>query len=240
MTEIGPGQRPAPKHPVADVAAFIRANLRLATAPSIPEIRLYTAHPGSGLRRFLEEGPDAPPPYWAYHWAGGAVLARHILDRPQTVAGLRVLDLGAGSGVVGIVAAKAGAAAVMAVDTDPNAAVAIGINAAANGVAISTICGDLTAGPPPAVDLIAVGDLFYERALAVQVEKFLDRCLDAGIAVLVGDPGREHLPRPRLRLVAEYPVRDFGGGSMTTEPSAVFSFEPRCADVPVGALPLPC
>ncbi|WP_292247577.1 methyltransferase, partial [Mesorhizobium sp.] len=70
--------------------------------------------------------------YWAYAWAGGTVLARYILDRPQTVAGRRVLDLGAGSGLVGIAAAKAGARAVIAAEIDRNGIVALGLNAAAN------------------------------------------------------------------------------------------------------------
>ncbi len=75
---------------------------------SLPEIRLHTAHEATGLWRLgrLAAGDaDPPPPYWAFPWAGGLALARHILDRPQTVAGRRVLDLGAGSGLVAIAAA---------------------------------------------------------------------------------------------------------------------------------------
>jgi len=96
-----------------------------------------------------------------------------------------------------------------------------------NGVEITAIGDDLTAGPPPPVNLVAVGDLFYERDLADRVTAFLDRCLAAGINVLIGDPGRAYLPRPRLRLLAEYRVSDFGevkGAAM--KPSAVFSLEP--------------
>jgi ribosomal protein L11 methylase PrmA len=68
---------------------------------------------------------------------GGLALARHIFDHPETVAGCRVLDLSAGSGIVGFAAAKAGAEAVVAADTDPYATAAIGLNAAANGVAVA-------------------------------------------------------------------------------------------------------
>jgi predicted nicotinamide N-methyase len=215
-----------------DPASFIRANMNLLPAPSVFEILLYAAHPASGLRRLF--GPSETeadrPPYWAYHWAGGAALARFILDRPETVSGLRVLDLGAGSGIVGIAAAKAGAMQVTAVDIDRNAVVAIGMNAAANGVAIAAIAEDITAGPPPAVDLILVGDLFYERSLAARVGAFLDRCLAAGIEILIGDPGRAYLPHAQLRLLARYPALDFGDGKgAATKLSAVFSFEPRSA-----------
>ena len=216
--------------------------MRIAPVPSLPEIRLYTPHPGSGLRRLIdprqsfdddddtaeadEDGPDPQPPYWAYAWAGGAVLARYILDHPQTVAGRRVFDLGAGSGLVGIAAAKAGASAVIAAEIDRNGVAAIGLNAAANGVEITIVDKDITTGPPPAVDLVLAGDVFYGHEVALRVIPFLDRCLAAGIEVLVGDPRRNDLPLSRLRLHAEYQVPDFGDAKgAPTKPSGVFSFE---------------
>src|SRR5207244_1431770 len=103
-----------------DPLSFIRDRLRLAPVPLLPEIRLYSAHPGSGLRRLAPakgEGAE-PPPYWAYHWAGGLALARYLLDRPLTAKGRRVLDLGAGSGIVGIAAAMSGASEVIAAEID--------------------------------------------------------------------------------------------------------------------------
>ena len=48
--------------------------------------------------------------------------------------GMRVLDLGCGSGILAIAAAKLGAARVLALDIDPNAVRAARENAAANGV----------------------------------------------------------------------------------------------------------
>ncbi|MER8523192.1 50S ribosomal protein L11 methyltransferase [Mesorhizobium sp. M0598] len=207
--------------------------MRIAPVPALPEIRLYTAHPGSGLRRLLEwnqhateeDGPEPEPPYWAYVWAGGAVLARYIFDRPETVAGRRVLDLGAGSGLVGIAAEKAGASAVIAAEIDHNAVAAIGLNAAANSVTINIVDKDITTGPPPRVDVVVAGDVFYGREVALRVIPFLDRCLVAGIKVLVGDPRRTDLPLSRLRLLAEYQVPDFGDAKGVTRPSGVFSFE---------------
>ncbi|HMN52989.1 MAG TPA: hypothetical protein PKC32_02220, partial [Sphingopyxis sp.] len=80
-----------------DTAAFIRANLPVLPVPGIAEIRLHKAVPSSRVGRLAADG-EAPPPYWAHHWAGGLALARHVLDHPESVAGRRVLDLGAGSG----------------------------------------------------------------------------------------------------------------------------------------------
>ena len=213
---------------LADPHSFIRDRLRIAAVPLIPEIRLYSAHPASGLWRLGASGQGAgPPPYWGYQWAGGVALARYILDRPEAVAGLSVLDLGAGSGLVGIAAAMSGASEVIAAEIDRNALAALELNAAEKGVALTLVGKDLTAGPPPNVDLVAVGDLFYEQALAERVTAFLDRCLAAGIKVLIGDPYRAHLPLARLRLLAEYATPDVGGSrDALTTPSAVFALEP--------------
>jgi predicted nicotinamide N-methyase len=168
---------------------------------------------------------DFDTPYWAYDWGGGLALARHVLNFPEIVAGCTVLDLGAGSGIVGIAAAKSGAKAVIAADIDPYAIAAISLNAAVNGVAISTFLGDLTAGPPPDVDIILVGDLFYDGDLARRVTAFLDRCLASNIEILVGDPWRSSLPTTRLQLRAQYPGPDFGEGSHCGQKqNAVFSF----------------
>ncbi|EJT05312.1 50S ribosomal protein L11 methyltransferase [Rhizobium sp. CCGE 510] len=199
--------------PHPDPAAFIQANLPISPVPAVPEILLHTAGPASGLWRLAGRGETDPPPYWAYPWAGGAVLARHLLDRPETVAGRRVLDLGAGSGLVAIAAVKAGAATVTAVDVDANAIAAIGLNAALNGVKIVAVAADIIEAPPPNTDLIVVGDLFYDPALAVRVMSFLQRCQAGGIEVLIGDPERAHLPQRQLKRIATHPVADFGGGT---------------------------
>jgi len=192
-----------------DPRAFIKANLRLLPASSVPEINLYTAHPGSGLSRLLARDNETPP-YWAYHWAGGTVLARYILDRPDTVTGRRVIDLGTGSGIVGIAAAKCGASHVSAVDVDPIAVVAATLNAQANDARMHVLCTDILDDPVPDADIVLVSDLFYADDLARRVLPFVQRCRDAGLDVLIGDPGRVPLPVAVLKRVAEYSVADFG------------------------------
>lgn len=200
--------------PQSDPAAFIQANLPISPVPSIPEILLHQAGPASGLWRLAGRGDTDPAPYWAYPWAGGAVLARHLLDRPEIAAGRRVLDLGAGSGLVAIAAAKAGAATVTAVDVDANAIAATGLNAAVNGVSIVAVTTDIIDEPPPEeTDLLVVGDLFYDSSLALRVMAFLRRCQSSGIDVLIGDPERAHLPQGQLKRIATHAVADFGAGT---------------------------
>ncbi len=201
---------------------LLSARLSLATPALLPELRLYRAGPASGLGR-LASGAGAP--FWAYPWAGGLALARYLLDHPETVAEKRVLDLGAGGGLGAIAAMKAGAREATAIDVDPDAIAAIALNAEANAVAVAALCGDPLDGPPLAVDLVLVGDLFYEASLAARATAFLDRCRLAGIGALVGDPWRAHLPRARLSLLAEYRLADFGDApDATATASAVFAF----------------
>ena len=196
--------------PAPEPRAFIRDNLVLAPVPGFPGIMLYTPHPGSRLRRLVGEDMAAHPPYWAYVWGGGAALVRHLETVPGLVAGQRVLDLGSGSGLVAIAAARAGAASILASELDPIGCAALALNAEANGVDLTIIEGNLLEGAPPDVDVVLVGDLFYEEGLAARTYGFLERCRQANIVVVIGDPFRRSLPVSRLVLAAEYEVPDFG------------------------------
>jgi ribosomal protein L11 methyltransferase len=63
-----------------------------------------------------------------------------------------LLDVGTGSGVLAIVAARLGFAPVLALDNDPLSVQAARENAAANGAALEVCRHDLRGGPLPAVD----------------------------------------------------------------------------------------
>jgi predicted nicotinamide N-methyase len=202
---------------ISDRKAFIRANTRLKPVPHVPEIVLHVADEAVPIWEKTEEELERiglPPPYWAFAWAGGQALARHVLDNPQLVSGKRVLDLAAGSGLVAIAAAMAGAAPVIAADIDAFTEPAIALNAEANDVYVEIVVQDLLeedlldrlAPDESRYDVILVGDLFYERDTAVRALAFLDRHAAAGARVLVGDPGRTYLPKERLTRLAEYSV----------------------------------
>lgn len=121
-----------------------------------------------------------------------------------------MLDLGSGSGLVAIAAAKAEARTVSAAEVNRHGQAAIGLNARLNGVAIKVIEAEVMAGPVPDAEMILAGDVFYAPDVAARSEAFLRRCVAAGRTVLVGDPGRVDLPLERLTLIAQYPVTDFG------------------------------
>jgi predicted nicotinamide N-methyase len=174
----------------------------------VPEIRLHQASEPIGVweRTELAAGrTNLDPPFWAFAWAGGQALARHLLDHPEAVKGRRVIDIASGSGLVAIAAARAGAATVTAYDIDPLAAAAIAVNAGANGEAVLPVCADVL-DEAPDVDVMLVADAFYERDLAERVMRFLERGHARGADVLAGDFGRAYLPRDRLRALAAYDV----------------------------------
>jgi len=197
---------------ISDRKTFIRTNTRLKPVPLVREISLYVAEESVPIWRKTEEELDAmglPPPYWAFAWAGGQALARYLLDNREAVAGKRVLDLAAGSGLVAIAAAKAGAAPVTAIDIDAFSEAAVGLNGEANGVYVDVTILDILDHRPPAEprhDVILVGDLFYERDTAARALAFLERHAATGARVLIGDPGRTYLPKERLMRLAEYSV----------------------------------
>jgi predicted nicotinamide N-methyase len=182
---------------------FVRSACRLGPVPQVAEIRLHLADDVIGLWQRAEDEftADQPPPFWAFAWPGGQALARYVLDHPGLVAGRSVLDLGSGSGLVAIAAAKAGAATVIASEVDALAVAAIGLNARANGVPAPVIVGDVLDGDGAGADVVLAGDVWYSRPLAERVLGFLDRAVARGASVLAGDIGRAFLPRDRFRVL---------------------------------------
>ena len=191
------------------VNAFIRANTRATAPPLVPEIILQLADESVPIWKKTEEELgkiNVPPPYWAFAWAGGQALARYILDNPELTRGKCILDLGTGSGLTAIAAKKAGARDVIAADIDHLALAAVLLNAAANNVVVEITDEDLLAKPPVPIDLVLVGDLFYERQLADRVLAFIEAAGRLGAIILIGDPQRNYFPRGRFSAIAEYQV----------------------------------
>ncbi|MBI1238892.1 MAG: methyltransferase [Alphaproteobacteria bacterium] len=188
---------------------FVRGNTVIETPPHVPEIALHLAHAIVPLWHQTEEDLAAqgvPPPFWAFAWAGGQALARYVIDHPETVRGGFVLDVGAGSGLGAIAAAKAGARRVEAVDIDPFAIAAIGLNAQLNDVTVEAHDRSVI-GIDEGWDTVLIGDLCYDRDLAPSVIGWARKLARRGARVLIGDPGRAYLPKSGLTALATYEVQ---------------------------------
>ena len=187
--------------------AFVRANTVPVRPPLVPELTLYLATEITPIWQATEDWlreTGTEPPFWAFAWPGGQALARHLLDHPETVAGRRVLDFGAGCGIAAIAAARAGAASVEAAEIDPLAAAAIRVNAAANGAAVTALAADVV-GQACRWDLILCGDVCYEAPMTGHIMPWL-RGLARHAEVWLADPGRAYLPGEGLAAFARFTV----------------------------------
>jgi predicted nicotinamide N-methyase len=151
-------------------------------------------------------GHHVPPPFWAFAWVGGQAVSRWVLDNPDFVRGKRVLDFAAGAGLQGIAAAMSGAAHVVAVEIDPIAVYAVGINAALNDVRIDVRQDDVVGRLDLDFDVILAGDICYERTQASRFELWLRALAATGRTVIVGDPGRTYFPRQGMECLATWRI----------------------------------
>ena len=184
-----------------DRLARWRDFVRRQTAPTpvalVPEISLYQATELTPLWHATSAQLDRydASPFWAFPWAGGQALARHLLDRPGLVRGRRVLDFATGSGLVGIAAVLAGAARVDSTDLAPFCEVVVPMNGSLNGVSLTPRLVDLLGQPLEGIEVLLAGDVFYEKPLAERSLAWFRQLASRGVTVLVGDPGRLYSPR---------------------------------------------
>lgn len=190
----------------------------LSPAPLCPEVQVFQARSLVEVWEALDrlEGRPTPSPFFAYAWPGGAALGRVLLDRPELVAGKRVIDVGCGGGVVALAAATAGAAHVVANDIDPRALLATRIAARRQGLDIATLPDDLVKDPATIADydVVLCADLAYERSAAPGLAALLRTAREAGVEVLVSDAGRQYFDPPDTEPLASFEVdvpRDLEG-----------------------------
>ncbi len=175
------------------------ARLLATPLPGVPELQLWLLDPANLARAFSSDETRRlleTPPYWGFCWGSGLALARWVLDHPEQVRGKRVLDFGAGSGVVALACSAAGASRSIACDLDHPARLASGLNADLNGLAVElaadyfAVTGEL--------DLIFAADVLYDR----DNHGFLDHFLDRADQVLVADSRVRNLQHPRYPKIA--------------------------------------
>ena len=133
--------------------------------PLCPEIKLFLLeddYPKEPVSQYEFNANIAFPPYWAFCWSSGQALARYMLDNPELVHNKTVLDFGAGSGVAGIAALKAGARKVVACDIDSMSRKAIEINAGLNNVVIETAGLIAFSADAFEFEVVIAGDVCYD------------------------------------------------------------------------------
>ncbi|WP_290524623.1 50S ribosomal protein L11 methyltransferase [Alcanivorax sp.] len=177
-------------------------NVRLTCQPlpQTPSLKLWLLDelfPEQALEPGVVNAIMEEPPYWSFCWASGQVLAAYLMDNPQWVKGRCVVDVGPGSGVVAIAAARAGARRVIACDLDEDALMATRVNAAENQVQIE-LSQDLEEALQGA-DLVTAADILYDRDNLPLLARF-----QKAERVLLADSRVPDLDPPGYELLGEW------------------------------------
>ena len=177
------------------------ARLTLRRPTLCPEFELWLLGDDVDLEVGCNELAEGEaPPFWAFCWASGQALARHVLDHPDLVRDKRVVDLGTGSGIAALAAARAGARTVLALDLDPTSRRAAELNAEQNGLQIET-----SATAPEDWDLMLAADVLYETGLR---EWVMGSARSQG-PILLADPQRTGTPRLDLPVLTRIDATTF-------------------------------
>lgn len=179
-----------------------------------------SAHLYGSLRR-AGRGEVPLSPMFGVVWGAARSLAAHLLSRD--LCGARVLELGCGLALPSLVAARCGAAEVLATDRHPDAGPLLARNLRRNGLegAVGYAALDWEAPgsqvPERAFDLVLASDVLYAIELPELVCAAFARFLAPGGVGLLTDPGRTWLPEVeaaarRHGLTPEVDVADDGAG----------------------------
>ena len=136
-------------------------------------------------------------PYGAVLWPASSAIAASLLQS-EDLRGKRVLEVGAGTGLVSIAASLAGAGFVLATDYEEIPLKLLRYAAKNNGVdsVIETAHFDLCGKEPlPEADILVAADIMYEPATGIAMAARAVEGLRAGMKVWIGDsPGRAGRP----------------------------------------------
>ncbi len=141
-------------------------------------------------QRFLSEGAGRAP-YGAVLWPAAIALAHDLAARGEALRGAQVLELGAGTGLPGIVAASFGARVVQT-DRNTDAMTLCEQNGARNGVGgITYRLADWTAWDDAThYDYILGADVLYAEGTQSDLRRIFAQNLAPGGRVLASDPFR--------------------------------------------------
>src|SRR5215475_1015736 len=130
-------------------------------------------------------------PYGLLLWESSVGLSQRLAEEPSLVQGKRVLELGAGTGLPGLVARSLGAC-VWQTDQMEDVLDVAALNERENALAgIRRFRADWRDWVEPrSFDVILGADILYDTALNGSIASILDRSLAPGGRVVLADPGR--------------------------------------------------
>lgn len=147
--------------------------------------------------RLLDQPSDHPDvkderiPYWAEVWPSAIGLSEYLVQHPHLVAGKRVLEIGCGLGLPGIVAGMLGAQVVLSDYLEEPLALArynwkLNIGTEAKAMQLDW----REAAKVPEVDLLLASDVAYESRTFPFLRTLFEHQLAKGCSILVSEPSR--------------------------------------------------
>ena len=141
--------------------------------------------------------PEQNLPYWSELWPSGIALAAAILEQPDLVRSLPVLELGTGLGITAIAALEAGADLIVT-DYSPESLVLASANSRRNtGREPRTVQMNwrdpdqaLLDEFPDGFPVVLAADVLYERRDIQPLLSLFDRLVALGGLLWLAEPGR--------------------------------------------------
>jgi predicted nicotinamide N-methyase len=175
-------------------------------------------------------------------WRGALSLCEELERRPALVAGRRVLELGAGCGLVGLLAARLGAASVVLTDSVPALLQCCVENAEANGLSegVCVHCldwTDITSSSVPTAEVALGSDVIYDSEHAAALPAVLQRHLaPGGFALLVNGIRFPDILRDFLQQLGRAGLTCVARVERSCEPQAGDDESVTLASPPLGML----
>jgi predicted nicotinamide N-methyase len=149
---------------MSDLNTIIEQHFPIARAKLTPELVLYSV---SREVNYPIKVTNDNIPYALAYWHSQA-LAREILDNPTVFFGKKTLDIGCGTGVAAIAAAKVGADSY-ALDPDLRCLAMTEKNAELNKTKVNLVWGDHSTTFEP--DIVLAGGVFHDYYAGPIIEK---------------------------------------------------------------------
>lgn len=182
---------------IEDIRAELKAVFPLREMVATAGEREYRLTTAEDIEQLIDDitqeefNRDERLPYWAELWHSATALAEFLAQHPARLHGRRVLEIGCGLALPGIVAAAAGAR-VTCTDFEEHALLAAEMNFLQNLPDYSPDLRYIDFREPPKErwPLIIGADVIYEQRFVEPLARFFREVLDEDGSILLAEPNR--------------------------------------------------